>query len=181
MRSIARLFVACGLWAGVLPGPVQAQQLAMDRALFVGQCSRCHGLPPSLLHGADSAAGQPIAIAAALARVRAMNSLRERISEQDMRDIAAFLAKPDAQPHPASDEVERLFTWAEWRHQTLLHPRTDTVSLAGYRVRHYRAPGLYVGVANGQVWLHEEASPERGIRSLGDLRQFLEQARNDGF
>lgn len=164
-----------------LPCTSLAQQLSIGRSLFSSQCSRCHGLPPGLLYGVDIAAGEPANIAAALARVRSMASLRERITEQDMRDIAAYLAQPDAPASKPMDEVERLFAWAEWRHQTLLRPRTHTVQFEGYRVRYYLASGLYVGVANGQVWLFETAQPERGIQHVGSLMQLLEQAQSDGF
>lgn len=158
-----------------------AQDIEIGRAVFGSLCSRCHGLPPSLLHGADIAAGDPSRIDSALARVRTMGSLRERLSEQDMRDISAYLDSPSASAPMASDDVERLFVWVQWKYQTVLQPRTRTQPLLGYLVRHYAKAGLYLAVSQGQVWLFEEARPENGIQPLGILSTFLEQAKSDGF
>lgn len=159
----------------------QAQDIAIGRAVFGSICARCHGLPPSLLYGADIAAGDPTRIEAAIGKVRTMASLRDRITEQDMRDISAYLDRPFSIAVNAGDEAERLFAWAEWKYQSALQPRVPTGRIAQYLVRYYAKSGLYIGVAQGHVWLYDEKSPESGVQSLGTTEVFLALAKSDGF
>jgi cytochrome c553 len=158
-----------------------AQDISIGRAVFGNICARCHGLPPSLLYGADIAAGDPTRIESAIGKVRAMATLRDRITEQDMRDISAYLDRPFFFAVSAGDEAERLFAWAEWKYQSALQPRVPTGRIAQYLVRYYAKSGLYIGVAQGQVWLYDERSPETGVQSLGTTEVFLGLAKSDGF
>lgn len=92
-----------------------------------------------------------------------MASLRDRVTEQDMRDISAYLDRPFLIAVNAGDEAERLFAWAEWKYQTALQPRVPTGRIAQYLVRYYAKAGLYTGVAQGQVWLYDESKPQSGV------------------
>ena len=159
----------------------QAQDISIGRAVFGNICARCHGLPPSLLYGADIAAGDPTRIESAIGKVRTMATLRDRITEQDMRDISAYLDRPFLIAVNAEDEAERLFAWAEWKYQTALQPRVPTGRIDQYLVRHYAKSGLHVGVAQGQVWLYDESKPETGVQRLGTTAVFLELAKSEGF
>jgi cytochrome c553 len=159
----------------------QAQDITIGRAVFGNTCSRCHGLPPSLLYGADIAAGDPTRIESAIGKVRAMATLRDRITEQDMRDISAYLERPFLVAVNATDEAERLFAWAEWKYQAALQPRVPTGRIDQYLVRYYAKSGLYLGVAQGQVWSYDETRPQSGVQSLGTTEFFLGMAKSDGF
>jgi mono/diheme cytochrome c family protein len=159
----------------------QAQDISIGRAVFGNTCSRCHGLPPSLLYGADIAAGDPSRIESAIGKVRAMATLRDRITEQDMRDISAYLDRPFLMAANAGDEAERLFAWAEWKYQATLQPRVPTGRIGQYLVRYYAKSGLYIGVAQEQVWLYDESKPEAGVQRLGTTESFLGLAKSEGF
>ena len=159
----------------------QAQDISIGRAVFGNTCSRCHGLPPSLLHGAEIAASDPTRIESAIAKVRTMASLRDRITVQDMRDISAYLDRPFLAAANAMDEAERIFAWAEWKYQAALQPRVPTSRAAQYLVRYYAVSGLYLGVAQGQVWLFDERRPETGVQSVGTTETFLGLAKSEGF
>lgn len=178
-RAVLPLLLALVLsWASTA---ALAQKAGTGRALFTHNCARCHGLPPGLSMGVDAAAGEPGLIAAALGRVQRMSFLQDRISAQDMIDIAAWLAAPDTPSAAAGSDVERLLDWAEWRYQQTLQPRATTAPVAGFATRLYTGPGLYVGVADAQVWLYELARPEAGIQPLGPLSEWLARAAADGF
>jgi hypothetical protein len=110
-----------------------------------------------------------------------MASLRDRITEQDMRDISAYLDRPFLVAVNATDEAERVFAWAEWKYQAALQPRVPTSRTAQYLARYYAKSGLYLGVAQGQVWLYDERRPEAGVQSLGATETFLGLAKSEGF
>ena len=181
MRASSLTFFLVSIAFSLRVTTSQAQNIAIGKAVFGNICSLCHGLPPSLLHGADIAAGDPSRIESAIAKVRNMASLRDRISEQDMRDISAYLERPFPLPANEADDSERLFSCAEWKYQTFLQPRVPTRQLADYLVRSYAKSGLHLGVAQGNLWLYDENKPEAGVQRLGKTGAFLEIAKSEGF
>ncbi|OYU46062.1 MAG: hypothetical protein CFE44_04185 [Burkholderiales bacterium PBB4] len=159
----------------------QAQDISIGKAVFANTCAQCHGLPPILLHGAEIAAGDPGRIDSAISIVRTMSPLRQRITPQDIRDIAAYLERPSSLMPNASQETERLFAWAEWKYQAVLQPRIPTQQVEEYQVRYYAKPRLYLGIARGQLWLLDEKRLDAGVQRLGTTEVFLEMARSEGF
>jgi mono/diheme cytochrome c family protein len=79
-------------------------------------CVDCHGGIPGALSGLQRVAGYPAGIAYAIGAIMAMTPLRGRVTDEDMADIAAYVADPRvpspdprvALAGPAATPYERL-------------------------------------------------------------------------
>lgn len=102
--SLPRALVALGLLGAGLPAAGWAQDALAGKRLYhdVGRlrdagasCVECHGGLPGALHGLAKAAGNPAAIEYAVHAIPQMAALRDRLTPQDMADVAAYVARPD--------------------------------------------------------------------------------------
>lgn len=84
--------------------PLAAQDALRGKRLYLDggrmngsglSCVDCHGGYPGALHGIGKAAGNPSAIGYALNVIGPMAPLRDRLTPQDIVDLAAYLAQPE--------------------------------------------------------------------------------------
>lgn len=121
-----------GSWlvlAALLASPASAQDALRGKRLYLDggrisgagvSCVDCHGGHPGALHGIGRAAGRPAVIEYALGSVSQMGVLRETLSPEDIRDLAAYLQEPDV-PSPQlsigadPDETGVAVEWLEFK------------------------------------------------------------------
>lgn len=170
-----------GLLSGLALSPLaQAQSAAIGKALHTFNCEGggCHsGTPPQINNGAQKAANNPAVIKNAIRGNKGGMGYLNTLTDSDLADIAKYIGT--SSPLPALSDADRLLNWAEWRLQTLLQPRSDSLVAAPYTVRTY--PSMYLAVANGQVLMLDRSSNNASIQTLGTLSSFLGMAAGDGF
>lgn len=112
MRPPASLLTAAAvlIWCSACAAPslALAQDALRGKRLYhdIGRlngagvsCIDCHGGIPGALHGLGKAANNPSAIDYAINAVHQMTPLRDRVSAQDMADLAAYIGAPQT-PSP---------------------------------------------------------------------------------
>lgn len=155
-----------------------AQSLPIGKALYATACTNCHAANPSQ----DSRMRRATSLSmlrSAISGIGEMNYLSAVLSTQDMTDMAAYIASPSSVQ--ASTDSDRLLNWAEWKYQTVLLPRAGTQTISGYAVRYYSQAGIYIGIANGTVYLYQPSLPNAQITDIGMLSAWLGMAARDGF
>lgn len=96
------LLTACHALPVAAQDALRGKRLYLDAGRLTGagpSCVDCHGGFPGALHGIGRAAGRPRAIEYALGAVGQMAILRNRLSAQDIEDLAAYLQDPEV-PSP---------------------------------------------------------------------------------
>ena len=112
---MSRLATAAVFLLALAAVPAAAQNAARGQELYQSTCLSCHGMPPA--GGPERAGNNPQLIRDAInGRVAAMAFLRQVLTDQDIRDIAAWLANPTSgpvAPVPAFDFTDLWFNEAE--------------------------------------------------------------------
>ncbi len=85
----------------------------------------------------------------------------------------------DAQGAVALAAADRVFNWAEMVYPSLFPKPGVAGYLAPYTYRYYPASGIYLGTANGRVYLHN--GREWNLTDVGPMSQYLPQAAVAGF
>jgi mono/diheme cytochrome c family protein len=155
-----------------------AQTLAIGKSLYTTHCLSCHGTPPRFIDGAQQGANNPNLIRNNINRGSGGMDILSFLSDQDLKDVAAYLGNHQGVPTSASTSTERVLNWAEWKLQDLLVPRTASQAIGNFTARQYTTPGLYVGTDGTSVYLY---NPATGLSTLGALTTFVQQAQTDGF
>lgn len=115
----------------------------VGRSLFSENCVVCHGSPPDFR--ASRGANSPATIRAQL-RTNPQMMFLSGLTDQQVTDIAAFIGNPSA------NDSDRLFDWAEGQYASLLTPKTQSQTLAGYYARAYTGTNVYVGTKDGRLF-----------------------------
>jgi hypothetical protein len=166
----------------VISVSAHAQSLPIGEALYNSICTACHNANPATDPRAGAAANSPSALTNAISRVSQMRTaIGGLLTQQDIKDVAAYIGNPRGVPVNATTEAERIMNWAEWKYQTFLTPRATSQPIDIYSVRYYASPEFYVGVANGRVYTYAPQSPNAKIEDIGSTETFLTLLKQDGF
>jgi mono/diheme cytochrome c family protein len=161
-----------------VPSLSQTQTLAIGKSLYATHCQSCHNAPPRFIDGAQKAANNSNLIRASINRGLGGMDILSFLSDQDLKDVAAYIGNYQGVPTSASTNTERVLNWAEWKFQDILLPRSSSQPMGNFTVRQYTTPGLYVGTDGTSLYLY---SPASGMSNLGALSTYVPQAQKDGF
>lgn len=156
----------------------QAQTLAIGKSLYATHCLSCHGTPPRFIDGAQRGANNPNQIRMNINRGAGGMDILSFLSDQDLKDVAAYIGNHQGVPAAASANTERVLNWAEWKFQDILVPRASSQAIGAFTARQYMGPGLFVGTDGTAMYLY---NPATGLSKIGSLNTFLQQAQGDGF
>ena len=121
--------------------------------------------------GGWSPADQP----SALLRANALVTARPGKASDLSPPAAAFAKRRSGVTSAAEISVDQLLDWAEDVHRDLFPTRQPTRSFAPYLYRYYQETGLYVGVADGDVFLLGESATQGQIVKVGSVSDFAPQ------
>jgi cytochrome c553 len=174
---------AAGLLAGAalsmsVSSMGHAQTLAIGKSLYATHCQSCHNAPPRFVDGAQKAANNSGLIREHINRGTGGMDILSFLSDQDLRDVAAYIGNHQGVPSTASSGTERVLNWAEWKFQGILAPRAGSQAIGNFTARQYAGPGLFVGTDGASMYLY---NPATGLSNIGPLSTFLQQAQGDGF
>ncbi|WP_395701878.1 S8 family peptidase [Aquabacterium sp.] len=85
----------------------------------------------------------------------------------------------DTQGAVALAAADRVFDWAESVYPQLFPKPATSGYFAPYTYRYYPATGIYLGTANGRIYLHD--GREWNLTDVGPMSQYLPQAAAAGF
>lgn len=156
----------------------QAQTLAIGKSLYATHCQSCHNVPPRYVDGAQRGANNANLIRATINRGLGGMDILSFLSDQDLKDVAAYIGNHQGVPTAASTNTERVLNWAEWKFQDILVPRASSQAIGAFTARQYTGPTLYVGTDGTAMYLY---NPATGLSNVGSLISFLQQAQGDGF
>lgn len=161
-----------------VPHVGQAQTLAIGKSLYATHCQSCHNAPPRYVDGAQRGANNVSLIRATINRGLGGMDILSFLSDQDLKDVAAYIGNHQGVPSTASSTAERVLNWAEWKFQDILVPRASSQAIGAFTARQYTGPALYVGTDGTTMYLY---NPATGLSNIGPLNTFLQQAQGDGF
>jgi cytochrome c553 len=174
-RFVSYLLTCAAL---ALPHLSTAQTLSIGKSLYATHCMSCHSTPPRFIDGAQRGANNPTLIRMNINRGAGGMDILSFLSDQDLKDVAAYIGNYQGVPSSASTNTERVLNWAEWKFQDILLPRSTSQAIGNFTARSYTTPGLYVGTDGTSMYLY---NPATGLNTLGSLSSFVQQAQQDGF